>query len=71
MVEKKGIYTDVVNKTKRYFDGGMKQMWVRINGIHGKQAGEAGTVIDSLAHNGKMVSSNIETGVLIKHYTAS
>ena len=30
VVEKKGIWKDVVNKTKENFDGGMKRMWVGI-----------------------------------------
>ena len=58
MVEKKGIWKDVVNKTNEDFDGGMKQMWVGMKGIPGKQAGEADTGIATLrAQNGKMVSS--------------
>ena len=54
MVEKKGIWKDVVNKTNEDFDGRMNQMWVRIKGILGKQAGEAHTGIATLrAQNDK------------------
>ena len=72
MVEKKkkGIWKDVVNKTNEDFDGGMKQMWVGIKGILGKQAGEADTGIATLrAQNGKMVSSSKgKREVLVEHY---
>ena len=67
---KKGIRKDVVNNTNEDFEGGMKQMWVRIKGILGKQAGEADTGIATLrAQNGKMVSSSKgKGGVLVEHY---
>ena len=61
MVEKKkeGRWKDVFIKTDEDFDGGMKQMWVGIKGILGKQAGEADTGIATLrAQNGKIVSSS-------------
>ena len=44
-VEKKGIWKDLVNKTNEDFEGGVKQMWVGIAGILGKQAGESDTGI--------------------------
>ena len=50
MVEKKGIWKDVVNKTNEDFDGRMNQMWVRIKGILGKQAGEAHTGIATVSY---------------------
>ncbi|MEP5536837.1 hypothetical protein, partial [Ekhidna sp.] len=43
--KKKRIWKYVVNKTNEDFEGGMKQMWVGIKGILGKQAGEADTGI--------------------------
>ena len=56
--KKKGIRKDVVNKTNKDFEGGMKQVWVGIKGILGKRAGEADTGIATLrAQNGKMISS--------------
>ena len=46
----------VVQKTNEDFDGGMKQMWLAIKGILGKQAGEEDTGIATLrAQRGKMV----------------
>ena len=49
----------VVNKTNEDFEGRMKQMWLGINGILGKRAGEADTGIATLrAQNGKIVSSS-------------
>ena len=70
MVDKKGIWKDVVNKTNEDFDGGMKQMWVGTKGILGKQAGEADTGIATLrAQNGIMVSSSKgKREVLVEHY---
>ena len=70
MVGKKGIWKDVVIKTHKDFDGGTKQMWVGIQGIPGKQAGEADTGIATLrAQNGKMVtSSKGKRRVLAAHY---
>ena len=41
----KGIWEDVVNETNGDFDDGMKQMWVGIKGMLGKQTGEADTGI--------------------------
>ena len=35
----------MVNKTNEDFEGGVKQMWVGIAGILGKQAGESDTGI--------------------------
>ena len=46
--KKKGIWEGVVNKTNEDFEGGMKQMWVGIKEILGKQAGEADTGIATL-----------------------
>ena len=48
----------------------MKQMWVGIKGILGKQAGEADTGIATLrAQNGIMVSSSKgKREVLVEHY---
>ena len=40
----KGIWKDVVNKSND-FDDRMKQMWVGVKGILGKQEGEADTGI--------------------------
>ena len=72
MVEKKkeGIWKDVFIKTDEDFDGGMKQMWVGIKGILGKQAGEADTGIATLrAQNGKIVSSSQgKREVLVEYY---
>ena len=52
--KKKGLWKDVINKTNEDFDGGMKQMWVRIKGILGQQAGEVDTGIATIrAQNGK------------------
>ena len=47
----------------------MKQMWVGIKGILGKQAGEADTGISTLrAQNGQMVSSSKgKREVLVEH----
>ena len=44
----KGIWEDVVNETNGDFDDGMKQMWVGIKGMLGKQTGEADTGIATL-----------------------
>ena len=53
--KKKGIRKDVRNKTNEGFEGGLKQMWVGIQGIPGKQAREADSEITTLrAQNGKM-----------------
>ena len=70
MVDKKGIWKDVVSKTNEEFDGGMKQMWVAIKGILGKRAGEADTGIATLREqNGKMVSSSKgKREVLVEHH---
>ena len=63
---------NVVNKTNEDFEGGMKQIWVGIKGILGKQAGEADTGIATLrAYNGKMVINSSSKGkreVLVEHY---
>ena len=45
MVAKKGLWIDVFYKTNQDFDGGMKQMWVGIQGILAQQASEADTGI--------------------------
>ena len=47
MLKKKRIWKDVpvVNKANEDFEGGMKQAWVGIKGILGRQAGEADTGI--------------------------
>ena len=60
----------IVNKTNEDFDGGMKQMWVGIKGILGKQAGEADAGIATLrVQNGKMISSSKgKREVLVEHY---
>ena len=72
MVEKKkkGIWEKVVNKTNQDFDGGMKQLWVGIKGIMGKQAGKMDKGIATLrAQNRKMVSSSKgKRDVLVEHY---
>ena len=70
MEKKKGLWKDVIYKTNKDFDGGMKQMWVRIKGILGQQAGEADTGIATIrAQNGKTVSSlKGEREVLVEHY---
>ena len=70
MVEKKGIWKDVVNKTNEDFDGGMKQMWLGIKHVLGQQAREADTgIATSRSQNGKMVgSSKGKRGVLVEHY---
>ena len=70
MVEKKGLWKDVVHKTNEDFDGVMKQMWVGIKGILGQQAGEADTGIATLrAQNGKMIGcSKGRREVLVEHY---
>ena len=34
--KKKGLWKDVIDGTNEDFDGGMKQMWVRIKGILGQ-----------------------------------
>ena len=57
MVEKeKAIRKDVVNKTNEKIEGGMKQVWVGIEGILSKRTREADTGI--AAQNGKMISSS-------------
>ena len=43
--KKKGTWEDVVNKNEWSFKDELKQMWVGIKGILGKQAGEADTGI--------------------------
>ena len=71
MVEKKGIWKGVVNKTNEDFDCGMKQMWVGIKGVLGKQSREADTGIATAARsqNSKMVSSSKgNTEVLVEHH---
>ena len=45
---KKGTWKDVVNITNTDSDGGMKQTWLGIKRILGKQAGEADTGIAAL-----------------------
>ena len=59
-----------VHTTNEDFDGGMKQVWVEIKLILGKQAGEAGTSIATLrTQSGKMVSSSKGGAkVLLEHY---
>ena len=66
----KGIWKDVVSKTNEDFDGGMKQMWVGIKGILGKQAGEAGTGAATLrAQKGNVVRSlKGKREMLVEHY---
>ena len=70
MVEKKGLWNDVTHRTNEDFDGGMKYMWLGINGIMGQQAGEVDTEISTLrTQNGKMVSSSKgKREVLVEHY---
>ena len=72
MVEKKQkeIWKYVVNKSNEDFEGAMKQIWVGIEEVPGKQAGEADTGIATLrVHSGKMVSSSKgKREVLLEHY---
>ena len=59
MVEKRGVWKDVVNETNEDLDGGVKHMWVGKKGILGKRAGEADTGIATLrARNGRIVCSS-------------
>ena len=38
--ENRGIWEEVVQKTNGDFDGGMKQMWIGIEGIISKRVGK-------------------------------
>ena len=69
MVEKRGLWKNVIYKTNEDFDGGVKQMWVGIKGILGQQAGKADTILTTLrAQNVEMVSSSKgKRGVLVAH----
>ena len=57
-------------KQNEEFDGGMRQMWVGIKEILGKQTGEADTGIATLrAHYGRIYSSaKGKRDVLVEHY---
>ena len=71
MVEKKGIWEDVVRKTDEDYDGRMKQMWLGIKVIIGNRAGKIDNGIANLrAQNGKMVSSSKgKREVLVERYS--
>lgn len=57
--EKRELWGDVANKINGDFDGGMEQMWVGIERILRKQAGETNKEMTTLrAQTGRMVGSS-------------
>ena len=67
--KKKGLWEEVVQKTNEDFEGGMKQMWVGIQGIVGKKRGGDTEITTLRSAEGKMVSSSKgKREVLVEHY---
>lgn len=69
-MSKKGIWTDVVGIRNEEFGVGMKQIWVGIRGIQGKQGGETAKGIATWwAQNGFMTSSSEgKRDALVRHH---